>query len=77
VLFEVRKVSTDCFGGIFWLKSLQKFLLNVVPDVKVDVVVLQRFVPDNGTIPEAHFELPNLTGFIPVGNFGDIFDSVD
>ncbi len=77
VLFEVGEVGADCFGRIFWLKSFQKFLLNVVPDVKVNVVILQQFVPDNGTIPEAHLELPNLVGFIPVGDISSIFNSVD
>jgi hypothetical protein len=55
----------------------KKFLLNVVPDVKVDVVILQQFVPDNGMVPEAHFELPNLAGFIPSCDFSGIFNSVN
>ncbi len=77
VLFEVGEVSTDRLGRIFWLKRFETFLLNVIPDVKVDVVILQQFVSGNGTVPEAHFELPNLAGFIPGGDFGSIFNSVN
>ena len=77
VLFKVGKVSADCRGGIYWLKCFQKFLLDIVPDGKVNVVVLQQYVPDNGTIPEAHFELLNLTGFIPGGYGSGILDSVE
>jgi hypothetical protein len=77
VLFEVSKVSAYRLGGIFWLECFQKFLLNVILDIKVNVVILQQFVPDNGTVSEAHFELPNLAVFIPGGDFGGILNYVN
>jgi len=77
VLLEVGEICEDCLGRVFGLKRVQELLLDVVPDGEVDVVVPEGFPPDDGAVPEAQLELSNLLGFIPLGNSGSIFNSVN
>jgi hypothetical protein len=77
VLLKICKVGANSFCGVFWLEGVEKLLLDIVPDGEVNVVISEGLPPDDGTVPEAKFEFPDLAGLIPGGDGGGILDSID
>ncbi len=77
VLLKIRKVGANGFCRVFWLEGVEELFLDVIPDGEVDGVISEGLPPDDGAVPEAQLDLPNLLGLIPSGDSSGILDSIN
>ena len=60
-LCQFLEIRARCFGSKTWLVSGEEFVANLGPVAFIDVSVVERLPPDQGTVSQNHIEFLQLS----------------